>query len=86
MCLCVCVCVCVCVCYFSIIFLHIAGDQWSAPDGWNTEHPQSNLHLDIDQAPYIKHNGASHVTTQVSQDTDIQSVIQTVSLPLKHCA
>ena len=50
---------------FSFLFQHAAGDPWEAPDGWDTLHPQLNLNLD-DQTPYVLHNGAMHVATDVS--------------------
>ena len=49
-----------------VIFVNLAGNPWGAPDGWDTLHPQLNLNLD-DQTPYILHNGATHVETEVSE-------------------
>ena len=46
-----------------------AGDPWTAPDGWDTLHPQLNLNLD-DQTPYVLHGGAMHVATEVSRQDD----------------
>ena len=43
----------------------LAGSPWAVPDGWETLHPQLNLNLD-DQTPYLMHNVALHVSTEVS--------------------
>ena len=47
----------------------LAGNQWAAPGGWDTLYPQLNLNLD-DQTPYVLHNGATHVSTEVSESID----------------
>ena len=57
--------------YFSINFSTLfqsAGNPWEAPLNWKTLHPSLNLDLD-DETPYVVHNGAVHVTTQVSDTT-----------------
>ena len=57
--------------YFLIIFsilFQSAGNQWEAPLGWKSLHPSLDLNLD-DQTPYVIHNGAVHIITQVSDMT-----------------
>ena len=38
--------------------------MWEAPPDWKTLHPSLNLNLD-DDTPYVMHNGAVHIGTQV---------------------
>ena len=44
-----------------------AGNPWTEPDGWDTLHPQLNLNLEDHQTPYVLHNGATHVVTEVGE-------------------
>ena len=57
-----------CAIYYSFFsrswFYLTAGNPWTAPDDWNTLHPQLNLNLD-DQTPYSMYNGESYVSTEV---------------------
>ena len=55
-----------------------AGNPWTAPNGWDTPHPQIYLNLD-DQRPYFVYNGASYVTTEVSEKL-------TIVLLMHYCA
>ena len=43
----------------------LAGNPWSAPNRWNTMHPQLNLNLDEEVDGYTLHGGAMHVNTEV---------------------
>ena len=47
-----------------------AGNLWQSPDGWEGLHPQLNLNLD-DQTPYLMHNGAMHIATQVNIEISV---------------
>ena len=49
------------------VFLYLtAGNQWEAPDGWIGLQPQLFLNLE-NQTPYSMYNGASFVSTEVSE-------------------
>ena len=38
--------------------------MWEVPLDWKTLHPSLNLNLN-DESPYVMHNGAVHIGTQV---------------------
>ena len=55
--------------------LSSAGSAWTAPDGWNTLHPQLYLNLD-DAASGTIYGGAMHLETQVTPVPDNCAIAQ----------
>ena len=55
--------------YISNVYMNIcfgkAGNPWTAPDGWDTLHPQLHLNLD-DPASGTIYGGAVHLATQAT--------------------